>query len=315
MIEDETHGAGQYLDKGTAMKEGLVSASGGSAKMRVGGVGENLKRKTVNIHTKFAWTPSRSFLAVMKYKHLPFGPGVWPGFWTMNSDVLWPAGGELDIMEYANGDVNRVTFHTNKGCSLDGGKLHTFVQGPAASTLCQTDYFQNKFGCKPPQKQRSGAYYANRPGVIAAEWTPSHIKVFHIPEEELPADIGDTPSPDAWDRWLLAYLPFNPHGCEDVAGPQELVLSLGLCGDWAGGAWEDSAEAKSTGFNKASGGCHVDIWDPANDCCTKFATSPKANFGNAYFDINWVKVFTKEGADTPRRTSATYSRGGVPLRG
>jgi beta-glucanase (GH16 family) len=32
-------------------------------------------------------------------------PGMWPAFWTLGSSGGWPAGGEVDIMEYYRGDL------------------------------------------------------------------------------------------------------------------------------------------------------------------------------------------------------------------
>lgn len=321
MTVDETHGANQYIDMETAMFEGLIS-TGDSATIRVGDPGDLYKRKTVNIHSKFAWSPDHGFLTVMKYKHLPTGPGVWPGFWFMNSDVLWPQGGELDVLEYANDEDSKVSFHTSSSrCTLDEVKMERRMQGvanlsKAGSSSCETAYFANKFGCLPAQRLHNGAWYAKRPGVIATEWSPEHIKVFHIPEQEIPEDLhSDAPKPETWDKWLHAYLPFNS-GCAQVAGQQEIVIDIAMCGDWAGGAWESSESARKTGFTKASGKCHVDIWDPANDCCTKFIAHDDRNellAGLAYFEINYVKVFTPAAVMQQPLVSGTFKRGGALL--
>lgn len=34
-------------------------------------------------------------------------------------DIKWPKGGELDILEYANDESNKVTFHTDRMCKLN----------------------------------------------------------------------------------------------------------------------------------------------------------------------------------------------------
>ena len=46
---------------------------------------------------------------------LPCGKGSWPAIWMLNSPVIWPAGGELDIMEHVGREPGRVfsTVHTN----------------------------------------------------------------------------------------------------------------------------------------------------------------------------------------------------------
>ena len=48
---------------------------------------------------------------------LPCGKGTWPAIWMLNSQAVWPAGGELDIMEHLGSDPGRVfsTVHTSAG--------------------------------------------------------------------------------------------------------------------------------------------------------------------------------------------------------
>ena len=48
---------------------------------------------------------------------LPCGKGTWPAIWMLNSDVIWPAGGELDIMEHIGRDPGHVfsSVHTAAG--------------------------------------------------------------------------------------------------------------------------------------------------------------------------------------------------------
>jgi beta-glucanase (GH16 family) len=48
---------------------------------------------------------------------LPCGKGTWPAIWTLNREVIWPAGGELDIMEHIGRDPGRVfsSVHTAAG--------------------------------------------------------------------------------------------------------------------------------------------------------------------------------------------------------
>mmetsp|Transcript_11575 Transcript_11575/g.30718 ORF Transcript_11575/g.30718 Transcript_11575/m.30718 type:complete len:428 (+) Transcript_11575:97-1380(+) len=313
VTEDEVHGAQQYEPKAQAFSDKLAYTQGGSAILKVGGMGAPYKRKSVNIHTNKAWSPQQSFVALLHYKHLPQGCSVWPGFWAMNSDQVWPGGGELDILEYANMEGNKVSFHTSHaGCYVDTRKVYSMVRGGNENgpVDCQTDYFnaRPKFGCRPSQHSHTGEWWSGNPGLVGAEWTPTHVKVFHIPESQIPADIhAGEPKPDTWDRFIVAYLPFTP-GCRSVAQPQELVLNIQLCGDWAGNAWSKSCA------HARSGGCTNDIFNTPVDCCTQFVMSPQGEqtLRNAYFDIKSVKVFTPSGAYS--KPSGTYMRGGMPLK-
>lgn len=48
---------------------------------------------------------------------LPCGKGTWPAIWTLNTAGVWPAGGELDIMEHVGREPGRVfsSVHTAAG--------------------------------------------------------------------------------------------------------------------------------------------------------------------------------------------------------
>ena len=54
---------------------------------------------------------------------LPCGKGTWPAIWTLNTEGVWPAGGELDIMEHVGRDPGRVfsTVHTAAAYGIGTG--------------------------------------------------------------------------------------------------------------------------------------------------------------------------------------------------
>ena len=60
---------------------------------------------------------------------LPCGKGTWPAIWMLNRDVVWPAGGELDIMEHIGREPGRVfsTVHTAAGHGGSGSGAATRV--------------------------------------------------------------------------------------------------------------------------------------------------------------------------------------------
>jgi beta-glucanase (GH16 family) len=60
---------------------------------------------------------------------LPCGKGTWPAIWMLNSAIVWPAGGELDIMEYVGREPGRVfsTVHTTSGNGGNGSGAATEV--------------------------------------------------------------------------------------------------------------------------------------------------------------------------------------------
>jgi len=327
VTQDDTHGAQRYLDYSEAVHQGVIGMSHhGSIFMKLGSLektGEWIapyKRKSVMIHSNYAWHAQDGMLVVMKYNHVPWGPSIWPAFWLMNSDEIWPDGGEFDIMEYANDEASKITFHTNKNCMLDNRKVGYCMRGKrmggSGPMNCNTNYWKNLFGCRPRQTQRTGEWYAKNPGVFAAAWDAEGITVYHIPNSEIPADLKeDKPRPESWGKHAVAYLPYVGRTCHrDMAGPQEIVLNIALCGDWAGNAWFKSGMARSTGYTH---GCRADISKPYEDCCTKYATSHEHHVEEmfrrqGYFDIDYMKVYTPEGARMPQ-LSGIHKRGGRPL--
>lgn len=250
--DDGTHGATVYVDREDALKDGLAEAHDTHAILRTGGRGSWLyKRKSVSLHSGYTWSPSDYFLVAMRFHHVPQGVGIWPAFWTKAPGYVWPLGSELDIMEYANGAENKASLHVSPStpCVLDKNSVNKCGRFPEANQNshydCVTDYYTGKVGCGPNSDRKITAQYLNEnPGVLAAEWTTEHIKVFYIPEDEIPEDLStDQPRPSTWDKFIYANFPLadsdraKPGSCsqrKDAFKPQEVVLNIGLCGDWAG---------------------------------------------------------------------------------
>lgn len=56
-------------------------------------------------------------LVILDAISLPYGPTVWPAFWSLGDN--WPNGGEIDIIEGVNGQTNnQITLHSAPGCYL-----------------------------------------------------------------------------------------------------------------------------------------------------------------------------------------------------
>eukprot|EP00434_Breviolum_minutum_P000755 symbB.v1.2.000668.t1/scaffold35.1/size400642/12 len=254
----------------------------------------------------------------MKYRHVPYGAGVWPAFWTMSSDHVWPTGGELDIAEFANDQPNLITLHVRGECAMNKEKLRlctpaSYTWYDTVSTSCDTDYGQQRQGCKPPQKRFVGEIFNMYPGTFAAEWNNNTIKVWHFPSDNEPADLNsDDPNPASWDpERLLTWFPFEPESCKFAFSPQELVINTELCGDYAGATFETTPLSYATGYRTMYGSCAGGI-----DCCRKWIQDSKATGflkDYAVWDIDYIKVFTLHGdKDTPQ-ASGTFLRDGKAL--
>ena len=318
--KSETRGAEWYLNKTEAFHRGVVFASKAGATMRVGEQVQPFKRRSVMLHSAQAWRPDVGFIVVMKYKHVPYGPGVWPAFWLVNSDTSWPKGGELDILEYANDETNKVTFHTDKRCNLNVKKMLQCSQDikdidPKMIVSCYTNYSGNELGCLPPQVRKTGEWYSKNPGVLALLWDASGISYFHIPESEIPSDLSaNRPRPNTWkSEWRMAFMPFDDASCIGIARPQEIVLNIASAATGlaiAGGA-VTSAVRQATCRDYCIPG-HVT--EPATDCCTIYVSNPSAEQPlktKAFFDIDYVKVFEPASYDLPAYPAGTYRNGGL----
>lgn len=320
---DYTGGAVRYVSRDTAHRENLTQAFQDYAIVRPGGI-ENttrLQRKSVRLSTHKNWT---YFVTAMRFHHTPYGCGVWPAFWSNGASGNWPTDGELDMMEYWNDAVSEVSFHTAlskaDGCKLDKAQLrqkgcpqfedvnNEFL--PWQAYDCQTDYAKRPFprlGCAPTSDQHrplTGKQYAENPGIIAAEWTHGFIKVFYIPEAEIPEDLteGNVPRPDTWDKWIISYYPFaaseraHPGTCnltgQALVSPQSFVLNIELCGD------RGSNSFPLSGCNSTLMCRRMEYARPG-DCCYDYMTDAKKSSENiatkAFFNISWIKVWQQDG--------------------
>jgi len=316
--EDATHGAVDYLDRVSAVENGVAQAFPSHAILRTGKPSKDnpLGRDSIRLESEKGWD---NFLLIMKFSKVPYGCGLWPAFWLFGKDKPWPAAGELDIMEWVHEIPQQTSLHTahSNRCKLDADLMSKYPDMPDLNKNdydCETDYLAGKRGCAPNRLPViQGDYFNDRPGVIAVEKTPEGAKVFHIPEEELPADVDSAnPQPDGWDKWVVSYYPFAesearvPGSCPQptkVMTEQHIILNIELCGDWGSPTWGVSEMC----FNKV-GPSHPSecaIFDPRthpggmeNDCCTQWIMDKDGKFGteeylrnNAFFNISFVRVF------------------------
>jgi hypothetical protein len=53
-------------------------------------------RNSIRIESRAAYGES---LSILDMRHMPWGCGTWPAFWTKSAAGPWPNGGEIDIIE------------------------------------------------------------------------------------------------------------------------------------------------------------------------------------------------------------------------
>ncbi|CAJ1329242.1 unnamed protein product [Effrenium voratum] len=319
---DSNNGATHYVPHYEAKRLGIVEEHSNHAIMRAGprSPSKRMKRTSAKIFSKSYWN---YFLVTMRFTHVPFGCGVWPAFWTHAPRSVWPNGGELDILEWANDFPGQVSFHTGERNKC---RLHHQAMNPPGCTPmpdtngmnydCDTHY-PSKLGCAPNRLPiHPGNHWANQPGVVAAEWTPEFVKVFYIPEAELEKaglEGAGAPQPDDWDQYIMSYLPFkksedlesgtcpNP---DKVLWPQQLVFQTSFCGDWAGKTWGNSGSCVNV-VGPTMDRC--DAVDPLapdtkpesfeHDCCSMYVYDENQEFKSdehfhwtAYWNFTYIKA-------------------------
>ena len=165
---DPTGGPTQYVDHATALANGMLEEGDGWAVMRAGRPVRPAKsdlvpasfqavegpqmRQSVRITSRRSW---RHFLLEVKYTHMPYGCGLWPAVWFWCADVepgpegqrarcpAWPAGGELDVLEYSNQFYTKSSLHLGADavCTLDAEVVAgcgNFVDKNSMQYHCET---------------------------------------------------------------------------------------------------------------------------------------------------------------------------------
>jgi beta-glucanase (GH16 family) len=104
---------------------------------------------------------------------LPSGQGIWPAFWMLGANSMWPMGGEIDILEYI-GKTPDTVYQTVHGPGYSGAK------GIGSHIALTADTLNNKFH------------------VYAVEWQPEEIRWFVDKQEVFMVTPEDIPTGTQW---------------------------------------------------------------------------------------------------------------------
>lgn len=232
-------------------------------------------------------------LFIADVQHMPGNEcGVWPAFWMFGPN--WPNSGEIDIIEGVSLQATNVmTLHTGDTCTIAGTQ--------SLGTLQTNDCNQNNgYGCSISSGSSTSygdAFNSVNGGVYATQWTSDYIRIWYFPRSSIPADItSGQPDPANWG------LPDgNFQGSCDIDenfANHQIVFDTTFCGDWAGSVWSSDPV------------CSL----KASTCVDYVAGNPSA-FADAYWDINYVKVFTLAEEPTATSTLAASSSTSRPILG
>ena len=248
--------------------------------------GKSLMRDSVRLVSNQRVGPGS--ITVIDVRHAPTGPSLWPAVWLLApaEEGIWPTAGEIDIMEWVN-DVtyNSMTLHTSSGCTVDNDP--SAMLGTLQEADCSTgsENGPGTVGCsiQAPKKYTvngksmatAGAEFNKQGGgIYVHEWTTDGMAMWLFPRDDLPADLAaGKPHPKTWKQKPLAK--FSGKGCDFTKAfkPQQLIINITLCGQWAG---------------KVFGNGGTNAWAQCND----FVTNNPSAFNDAFFDFASIKMYS-----------------------
>ncbi|KAL7424103.1 hypothetical protein Q5752_001688 [Cryptotrichosporon argae] len=268
----------------------------GNAIIRVDNVSTvayNYKRDTVKILSQE--TVPVGSVVVFDATHLPYGCSVWPAWWMYDTQVTWPEGGEIDIIEGVNLQTsNQMALHTESGCSITTST--TAYTGIVNDTSCYYEDNDNS-GCGitvSNTKSYGAAFAENGGGVFVTELNDDAISIWFFERQDVPAAITNaTDSIDTSSFGTPAGL-WASDNCDisTLFGPQTLVLDITLCGTWAG---------EASVLNET--GCPID----SSSTCYETYVLDASNYDNAYFEIASIKVYSNSTSSTSTSSSSAAS--------
>jgi len=240
-------------------------------------------------------------LLILDANHIPFGCSVWPSLFTQGQN--WPAQGEIDIIENVNLETdNRFSLHVgdpncvqpSSAASNQTGTIST-LDGDISNCTVTPATGTNTVGCVTTETKPNsyGSGFANQGGgVFAMQWDLSGIAFWYFPRASIPSNIGGTaaPTPATWGE-ASAWYPAASCDPSTAFGPQIITLYIDVCGAFAGvqSLWELNC-------GSVAANCSAAVGDPTN-------------YNDAYWDINYLRVYTTGAVTT--NSSAGASGGGA----
>lgn len=274
-----TSGNVNYLSAKTAGQDQLAYINdAGNAIMKVDNtstlnVGAN--RNSIRISTKDHFTVGSMWITDMV--HVPYGCSVWPAFWSSAQD--WPSGGEIDTFEGVNlVTMNQMALHTAPGCTHPANATQTSKL--VNSTDCSIDANNNE-GCvvtTPTTSSYGQGFAADGGGMFVTEFAEDGISVWFFNRSSIPSALsGNASTVNPSDLGTpTANWPSSSCSPAQFFDPQALVFDITLCGEFAG---------NSVIFQETCSGVCYDDW----------VLGPPSNYDNAYFEVQYVRVYGATG--------------------
>ncbi|PCH40441.1 glycoside hydrolase family 16 protein [Wolfiporia cocos MD-104 SS10] len=245
-------------------------------------------RNSVRIATKDQFTVGSMWITDMV--HVPYGCSVWPAFWSSAQD--WPSGGEIDTFEGVNQvTMNQMALHTASGCTHSANAIQTSKL--INSTDCSTAA-DNNDGCvvtTPTTSSYGEGFAAAGGGMFVTEFATTGISIWFFNRSSIPSALSGNASTVDTSVLGTPTANYSSSTCDvsQFFEPQSLVFDITLCGEFAGN--QDIFE------ETCSGTCYDD-----------FVLGSGSNYATAYFEVQYVRVYSQAGEVTVISGSPRASR-------
>ncbi|KAK8864224.1 hypothetical protein IAR55_001470 [Kwoniella newhampshirensis] len=300
--DDPTQGFVNYVSKSDASSASLVDVqSDNTFIMRAdsSSIATGRGRDSIRISSKDKFADG---VYILDMNHMPVGCGTWPAFWTVTKDG-WPVGGEIDILEGANGlplpgsaafeattglsntslpqIANVAALHTSQTCDLAGG---TYMSGSQGIAQCSA-YVSGNTGCGVRMTDPGNGTYGGPINAVGGGWyamwrdlkNSGGVYVYFWPRTSpnVPEDVRNfNTATTNTAGWGIPAANLSVPSCTGDFNNHVIVFDLTFCGDYAGATY-------------ASTGC------PGS--CQNFVRNFPAAFSEAYWSVNSLRVYTTSG--------------------
>lgn len=295
-----TNGDIQYLPRSSAGNLTSVNAAG-NAVIRMDdftGLGDNVKRNSIRLESTHILNNTNAVL-VYDVAHVPYGCSVWGSLWTKGAINAWPKGGEVDIFEAVNKMTNnQYALHTKSACTIaqsNSGQTGTVV---GSAVDCQIyvnadGTYGNPSGCEisDPSANSYSNFADSNGGVWIAEFATTGVSIWFISRSAVPSSLASAQSIDTSTLGNPTASFPNGASCDitQALEPQQMVIDITACGDWAG--------ANAT-IEATCGPLTV------NSCYNQYVHNA-SNYHDAYFEIASIKVFGDDSTFVQNGTTTT----------
>ncbi|WRT66161.1 uncharacterized protein IL334_003114 [Kwoniella shivajii] len=300
--DDPTGGYVNYVSKSSAQKSGLIDVQANNVFIMAAdsaNVPDGRGRDSIRISSKNKYADG---VYILDLNHMPVGCGTWPAFWTVTKSG-WPKGGEIDILEGANGlplsgssaynattglsttpnpqIYNVAALHTSDTCTLNG---QTYMDGQIGEWQCSA-YVSGNTGCGVKMTGATNGSYGGPVNGVGGGWyamwrdveNSGGIYIWFWPRNSasVPDDVKN-PNTATTNvaNWGIPKANMTVPSCKKDFNNHVIVFDLTFCGDYAGATYTSS-------------GC------PGT--CSTFVRSNPAAFSEAYWSLNSLRVYNSSG--------------------